>query len=255
MISFSEAQINGWIAGFVWPFIRMLALLGVAPVLGHRTVPVRVKVGLAFLFAILLAPTIQNGSQYAVASFDGLNLLVQQILIGIAMGFTLRLIFAAVELAGEIIGTQMGLNFAGFFDPQTAQQGTPIGAWLGVMMTLVFLALNGHLLVLYALADSFRIIPIAPNSISPDDWRRVVEVGAELFRIGLYASLPVITAMLVCNIALGVLGRIAPQLNVLAVGFSITILVGFSVLLLALPMMGAFLQNSIMRGIELMTLR
>lgn len=255
MISFSSVQIDAWIAGFFWPFVRMLALLSVAPVLGHRTVPARAKVGLAFLTALLLAPTVQNGSQYAIGSFDGLGLLIQQLLIGIAMGFILRLIFAAVELAGDIIGTQMGLNFAGFFDPQSAQQGTPIGAWLGVLLTLIFLSMNGHLLMLYALADSFRVIPIAPDAIAISDWRRVVGVGGELFRIGLYASLPVIAAMLVCNVALGALGRVAPQLNVLAVGFSITIMVGFLVLLLALPVMGTFLQQSILRGIDLMSVR
>jgi flagellar biosynthesis protein FliR len=255
MITFTSAQLDAWIAGFFWPFVRMLALLQTAPVLGHRSVPARAKIGLAILMTVVLAPTIQTGASIPIASSTGLVLLAQQILIGVAMGFTLRIIFAAVELAGEIIGTQMGLNFAGFFDPATAQQGTPIGAWLGLLLTLVFVAMNGHLLVLYALAESFRVLPIDPGAFSVDSWRHVVSVGGELFRIGVYASLPVMAAMLVCNLAMGVLARVAPQINVLAVGFSVTILVGFLVLVLALPVIGIFLEQSLLRGIDLARVR
>ncbi|MEO7403361.1 MAG: flagellar biosynthetic protein FliR [Burkholderiales bacterium] len=255
MLNFSSVQLDTWIAGFLWPFIRILALISSAPVIGHRGVPMRVKVGLAALMAMLIAPTIQNGDQFSIGSSAGFILVLQQVLIGVAMGFTLRIIFAAVELAGEVIGTQMGLNFAGFFDPQSSQQGTPIGAWLGLLITLIFLAMNGHLMLLASINESFRIVPIAPDAGLVGDWRKLALIGSELFRIGLYASLPVIAAMLTCNIALGVLARVAPQLNVLAVGFSITILVGFLVLYLSLPVIGVFLQGSIERGMGLMLWR
>jgi flagellar biosynthetic protein FliR len=254
MITLSAQQIDVWLAAIFLPLVRLLAFIGAAPIFGHMSVPVRVKVGLALAMTVALAPHLLVPA-HTLASAEGVILIAQQFLVGVAMGFTLRVIIAAIELAGEMIGMQMGLNFAGFFDPQTASQGTPIGAWLGLLALLVFLAANGHLVVLDALADSFRVIPIRPDAIQLADWRRLALVGAELFRIGLYVSLPVVGAMLVCNIALGVLARVAPQLNVLVIGFPVTILVGFTMLLAALPFIVPFLETALGRGIALISLK
>lgn len=255
MLSVSSAQLDAWIAGFLWPLVRILALVATAPLLGHRNVPVRVKIGLAVLTALVVSPALPDSARYSPASAIGLVVLFQQILIGVALGFTLRIVFAAIELGGEIIAAQMGLNFAGFFNPQSAQQGTPIGAWFGLLMMLVFLAMNGHLIMIQALVDSFAVAPIGVDGIGVGDWRRLALLGTDLFRIGVYAALPVIAAMLLSNLALGVLARIAPQLNLLAVGFSATILIGFAVLLLAMPAMGAYFQQSLERGLTMMVLR
>ena len=255
MVSFDLAQLDAWIATLLWPFVRILGLLASAPVLGHRSVPVRVKVGLALIATAVVAPTLNTGGQYSLASSQGLIVLAQQILVGVSMGFTMRLIFGAIELAGEVMGSQLGLNFAGFFDPQSAQIGTPFGAWLGVIATLIFLAMNGHLLMIFALSESFRVIPIAPEALLAADWRKYALLGSELFQIALLLALPIIVAMLVCNLGLGVLGRIAPQLNLLSLSFSVTIIVGLAVLALSLPAMGAFIQQTLERGVELMLLR
>lgn len=254
MIELGTRAIDAAIAGFLWPFVRILALIATAPVLGHRSVATRVKIALAALVTIIVAPNV-TVPPATLASSEGVILLVQQILIGIAMGFALRLVTAAIELAGEVIGLQMGLNFAGFFDPSTTNMGTPIGAWLGMLVTLVFLAMNGHLLVIYGVAESFRVFPIATDALAADDWRRLVGLGADLFRIGLYVALPVIAAMLVCNLGLGVLARVAPQLNVLAVGFSITLIVGFVVLTAAMPFVGQYIETMLGRGFEMMLRR
>lgn len=250
MIEVSGAQIEQWLAAFFYPLVRILALVASAPILGHMGVPLRVKVGLGLLIALTIAPTLPVPA-YTLASPAGVLLIASQMLIGIAMGFALRLIIAAIELAGELIGTQMGLNFAGFFDPQTASQGTPIGSWLGLIATLLLLCTNGHLIIIDALADSFRVIPIQPGAVALTDWKKLILLGSELFRIGLYVALPVLGAMLVCNIGLGVLTRVAPQLNVIAIGFPITLLVGFSMLMIALPFIVAYLEATIGRALSI----
>ena len=254
MIQFSSQALDLAIASILWPFIRILALVATAPVLGHRTVPVRVKVGLSLLVALLVAPTLSVPAS-PLASPAGIILLVQQILIGISMGFTLRIMIAAVELAGELIGLQMGLNFAGFFDPATSSQGTPVGAWLSMLVTLIFLAMNGHLMVLFGVVESFRVMPITPDAMAVGDWKRMATLGTELFRVGMYVALPILAAMLVCNIGMGVLARVAPQLNIFAVGFSITLLVGYFVLTLSMPSVGQYIESSLGRGLEMMIRR
>jgi flagellar biosynthesis protein FliR len=250
MVNITGGQIEQWIAVFFYPLVRILALVASAPVLGHSGVPMRVKVGLAMVVTIIIAPTLPVPLQ-PLASPAGIMLIAAQILIGLAMGFALRLVIAAIELAGELIGTQMGLNFAGFFDPQTASQGTPIGAWLGLLATLLLLCANGHLIMFDALADSFRLIPIRTDAVDLSNWKKLILFGAELFRIGLYVALPVLGAMLVCNIGLGVLARVAPQLNILAIGFPVTIIVGFTMLLAALPFIIVYLDATIARALSM----
>lgn len=254
MLQVTSQQLELWLAAFLLPLIRLLAFITTAPIFGHMSVPARVKVGLAFVATIAIAPTLPQ-PVYTLASADGVQLVIEQFLIGIAMGFSLQLIIASIQLAGELIGVQLGFNFAGFFDPQTASQGTPIGAWLGLLALLIFLSINGHLIVLDALADSFRALPLAPDAVRLTDWRRLALLGGELFRIGLYVALPVLGAMLVSNIALGLLARVAPQLNVLAIGFPVTLLVGFMILLASLPFILQFIESALGRGIAMSILK
>jgi flagellar biosynthesis protein FliR len=250
MINITGGQIEQWLAMYFYPLVRILALVASAPILGHIGVPMRVKVGLALVVTAIIAPTLPV-PMYSLSSPAGIMLIAAQILIGVAMGFALRLVISAIELAGELIGTQMGLNFAGFFDPQTASQGTPIGAWLGLLATLLLLCANGHLMMLDAVADSFRVFPIQPDVVDLTNWKKLILFGAELFRIGLYVALPVLGAMLVCNIGLGVLARVAPQLNILAIGFPVTIIVGFTMLLAALPFIIVYLDATIGRALSM----
>lgn len=254
MLQVTTQQLELWLAAFLLPLVRILAFVATAPIFGHMSVPVRAKVGLAFIATIAIAPTLPQPA-YTLASGEGVQLIIEQFLIGVAMGVSLQLVVAAIQLAGELIGVQMGFNFAGFFDPQTASQGTPIGAWLGLLALLIFLSINGHLLVLDALADSFRTMPMSPDAVRLTEWRRLALLGSELFRIGLYIALPVLGAMLVCNIALGLLARVAPQLNLLAIGFPVTLLVGFTILLSALPFILQYIESVLGRAVSMSILK
>jgi flagellar biosynthetic protein FliR len=249
MVSISAAQLYAIINAFFWPFVRLLSLFSSAPMLGDQTVPARVKIALAIACAILVAPTLSDAPTSSPFSGDGLMLLIQQVLVGVAIGLGMRFVFAAVELAGDMIGMQMGLSFATFIDPQNSTQTPIVGSFLGIIASLILLALNGHLLMIAALIDSFRTIPISAQSELALSVERLVALGAEIFRIGLHLSLPVLATLLVLNLAMGVLSRAAPQINIFAVGFPLTILAGLFLLGLSLPYMGAALERALVQAI------
>jgi flagellar biosynthetic protein FliR len=235
MISVTSAQLSAWLGAFIWPFFRILALVASAPILGNPSIPVRVKVGLAVVLTLVMAPILGSMPAVEPGSAIGLLILAQQIVIGVAIGFTMRVIFTAVEMAGNIASMQMGLGFATFFDPQNAAQSPVVGTFLGLLATLLFLALNGHLYMIEVLAQSFLALPVAPQPFSAAGWRALAGWGGEIFLAGLLLSMPIMAALLITNLALGIMTRAAPQLNVFSIGFPITLAAGFVVLAIALP--------------------
>jgi flagellar biosynthetic protein FliR len=250
MITFTSEQLAAWYGALFWPLTRVLALFASAPLLAHRAIPVRIKVALGLAIAIVLMPGVSAPPISDVMTAPGLALLVQNILIGLIIGFTVRLIFAALEITGELIGLQMGLSFAGFFNPATGQAQTPVASFVSALALLMFVAIDGHLLLIYALGESFRLFPLSGGEFAlPLTFERLVRYGAEMFAIGLAIALPFLAVMLLTNVVLGVLARIAPQLNIFAVGFPLTLLVGMAVLLLLLPHIEAPLRAALERGV------
>lgn len=243
MISISSAELNALLAAFVWPLARILALVLSAPVLGHSSLPLRARVALAVIVTVVVAPTIGSLPPVDPGSEAGLLVLAQQIVIGLALGFTMRIVFVAVEMAGELAGLQMGLGYATFFDPQSAGHVPVVGRFLGWVATLTFLALDGHLQMLYLLAVSFSMLPISPAPLDGSIFAMLAYWGAEIFRAGVLLALPLLAALLLANIALGVLTRAAPQLNLFAVGFPLTLALGLLMLGLALPFFGPVLER------------
>lgn len=238
MFSVTEAQLLEWLTPLLWPTIRVLALLAGMPVFSQRNMPMRVRVGLAVFISLAAQPSLPA---MPVVPLDNLPLLLmllaQQLLIGLSMGFAVRLVFAALEFAGELIGLQMGLNYAGFFDPATGSQGTASSRFFGTMVAFLFIAINGHLLLIQAVIQSFHAFPIGQEPFAflraaqPQTW------GAEIFRIGLWIALPLITMLMFVNLVLGVISRVAPQINVFSVGFPLTVSVGLVGMVATLPLM------------------
>ncbi len=237
MISVTEQQILAWLTPVIWPFMRALALLGSLPVFSQRAVPMRVKVSLALFIALAAQPSLPAMPVVPLDSPQAIMLVVQQLLIGLTLGFSVRLVFAAVELGGELIGLQMGLNFAGFFDPATASQGTASGRFFGTLVAFLFVLSNGHLAIIAALVQSFEVFKVGDEPFAflrqtqPQTW------GAEVFTLGLWIALPLVGMLLFVNLVLGVISRVAPQISVFSVGFPITVSVGLIGMLLTLPMM------------------
>jgi len=237
VISFTEAQILAWITPLVWPFLRALAMFQSLPVLGTRTVPQQVRIALSGFIAFAAQPSLPPVSPVALDSPEALLLVAQQVVIGLSLGFAVRLVFAAVEFAGELIGLEMGLNFAGFFDPLSATNATATSRFFGTLVAWLFIVMGGHLLVIAALVQSFQSFPAGPEpfafvaQMQPQRW------GAEIFATGLWIALPLVTMLLFVNLVLGTISRVAPQINIFAIGFPITLGVGLLGLLLTLPMM------------------
>jgi flagellar biosynthetic protein FliR len=250
MISFTAEQLAAWYGAVFWPLVRVLALFSVAPVLSHRAIPIRIKLGLALAIAVVLVPNLASPPITDVLSGAGLGLLVQNILVGVLIGFALRLIFAALELAGEIIGLQMGLSFAAFFNPTFGQTQNAVASFMSLLALLMFLAIDGHLMLIHALSESFRVYPIAGSAELPLGFERLVRMASDTFAIALTLALPFLAVMLLTNVVLGVLARVAPQLNVFAIGFPLTISVGLGVLFLLLPYIESPLRAALERGLN-----
>lgn len=253
MISITTAELNTLLAAFLWPLSRILALVATAPLLGNPSVPVRIKLGLAVMITVLVMPLVEKSlPQIDPASGVGFAILLQQVLIGIAMGLVMRIVFVAVEMAGELIGLQMGLGFAVFFDPQNSGQIDIVGRFLGVIASLAFLAIDGHLIMIALISQSFSTLPIGLEGMTNATFTTLANWGSEIFKSGLQLSLPVLTALLITNLALGVLTRVAPQLNIFAVGFPLTLSIGLLVMALSMPFYAPILEHLVQDGLNLM---
>lgn len=252
MISFTYAELSTFLASFIWPLSRILAFISSAPILSHRSIPTQVKIGFALLLTLIVVPTLQSLPSVDPGSEMGFLILMQQVVIGLAMGFAMRVIFVAIEMAGEIIGLQMGLGFALFFDPQNSGQVQLIGRFLGLIALLVFLAIDGHLQMIAILAQSFSILPIGIAGMPSLSFSVLANWGSEIFLLGMKLSLPILTTLLIANLALGILTRAAPQLNIFAVGFPLTLAIGLAMMSLVLPYYLPILEHMFQNGLRIM---
>ena len=234
MVAFSDAQLQAWMAAFMLPFFRILALFTAAPLLSLRSVPARARIGLAAVLAATIAPSVTVPVGIDPMSWTGLGFVAQEVAVGLAIGFAARLVFAAFDLAGEVIGLQMGLSFAGFFDPQGGT-GTAVGSFMNATATLMFVALNGPLLLIAATLRSFGTLPVGRVPFEFASRFDPVALGAEVFALGLLIAVPFLALILFVNLLLGVMSRVAPQLSLFSIGFPVTIGVGLVLLVLGLP--------------------
>jgi len=232
----------------MWPFVRFGAMFLVAPIFSARSIPVRIRIILAFSLAILVQPKV---GAVPVAEFLGggwVLLMVQQVLIGVLMGVILQVAFSAVVIAGQTIATSMGLGFASAVDPQNGVQVTVVAQFYTIIATLLLLALNGHLALIEILALSFEMVPLSTAAYSVEGLWQVVLWSGQMFVGGVLVSLPVVVGVLMVNLAFGIVTRAAPQLNIFAVGFPVTLLVGFVLMLIGVsalePVLPALFENS-----------
>jgi flagellar biosynthesis protein FliR len=235
MIHVTDAQLNAWLVGFILPLARILGLIMVAPGFGHNSVPAQAKIGLGVFITLAISPTLPAIEPIALYSFQGLVTLAMQTLIGIAMGFVMQLVFAAVEMAGDLIGLQMGIGFATLYDPNTASDSGVVSQFLSWLALLAFFATNAHLALIGTLAESFQALPITPHLLSGSGMKTIADSASVVFQAGLQLALPIIAVLLLTNIVLAVLTRSAPQMNIFAIGFPVTLGIGLIMLDLALP--------------------
>jgi flagellar biosynthesis protein FliR len=249
MLQLQLGQIETWVAQIFWPFVRIGACLMVAPIFGARFVPARVRIGLSLAIAALIAPLVPAPE---VAMFSGAGVVVtfQQILIGLALGFALQLVFDALALGGQLLANSMGLSFAFNVDPLRGSSTPALGQFYTILATLTFLSLGGHLVLLEILVQGFQSMPVGTDGIGRTGLWTLALWGSHLFIGAVLIALPGMTALLIVNLAFGVVSRAAPTLNLFAVGFPVSLVFGLVILLVGLPAMQQAFVTLMTEGLD-----
>lgn len=251
MVSLSETQLMNWLTPILWPFLRVLAVFSSAPVFSSKAFPVRARIGLALLVAVAAQPSLQAQPVLSLLDSRAAAAVIHQVAVGLAIGFATRLVFAAFELAGEVVGFQMGLNYASFFDPSLNTQSSAAASFFGQVTLFMFVVMNGHLTVLMAVIQSFDAFPL--DQVDPGALRglNLVGLGGHLFASAFWIALPMIAVLMFVNLGLGIVSRVAPQMNIYAVGFPITLTVGLVAMAFTLPLLDQPMMELMDRTITL----
>ncbi len=228
------APILEMIGNYIWPFIRIGALVMVMPVIGGAFVPAKVRMLLALALTIVIAPALPGSPPLDLMSFQGLVMIARELLVGIAIGFVVQLVFDAIALGGQVISMSMGLGFAVFVDRQHGVNIPVLGQLFMMLGMLMFLSLDGHLAMIRLLADSFQVLPLTAGGLSQIAVAEILEWAGQVFVVAAKIALPAITALVIVNLSFGVMSRAAPTLNLFAIGFPIAMLLGFAVIFLTM---------------------
>ena len=234
-MEFTESQINQWLADFFWPLVRIAALFMVAPIFSVRQIPIRFRMLLAVLITVLVQPVLPPTPVVTVFSAEAILIAVQQIGIGAALGFLMQMAFNALIFGGQVMAYSMGLGFANMVDPANGVSVPVVAQFWLILAMLAFLMMNGHLVLIAAIVDSFSVLPIATDSLGRAGLWELLGWASRMFASGLLMAMPVIIALLLVNIGMGVVSRAAPQLNIFAVGFPLTLTMGFVLIWITLP--------------------
>jgi flagellar biosynthetic protein FliR len=234
-VNFTEAQIQAQVAAFIWPLLRISAMFVAIPLFSLRAVPARVRLILSVALTFVVMPLLPAFPAVAMFSYEGIGVAIAQVMIGLSTGFIVQLIFAAVIFAGQGVALSMGLGFASMVDPQNGQQVPVVAQLYVITSTLIFLSLDGHLLLIKMLLDSFTSLPIGIDGITKADIWAIIAWSSRMFAGGLLLAMPVIVSLLLVNISFGVATRAAPQLNIFSVGFPVTLMLGILLIWLTLP--------------------
>ena len=220
------------LTAYLWPFIRISAAVVVMPVLGGSFAPMRVKILLAMSLTLVIAPILPASPPLDLLSGPGVLLLLQEVLIGLSIGFVVQLVFDAIALGGQVISMTMGLGFAVFIDRQNGVNIPVLGQFFMILGMLVFLSLDGHLAVIELLANSFLWMPLTEPGLGRAAFAGILEWSGQVFLIAARIAIPAVTALMIVNISFGVMSRAAPTLNLFAIGFPAAMLLGFTVIFL-----------------------
>ncbi|WP_447927603.1 MULTISPECIES: flagellar biosynthetic protein FliR [unclassified Vreelandella] len=252
MVDITFTQLQAWLVAFFWPFVRITGFMAIAPLWGHSSIPNQVKVGLAALVSIVIAPVLPPMPEVAIFSWASLGIMIEQLLVGLAMGLVMHIIFAVVQASGEFIGLQMGLAFASFFDPSSGTNIMVLSRILYMITLLMFLALNAHLMVLETLIMSFQTLPVGLGGLNPNAFELLARYAGTIFASGMLLALPLVASLLIISLSLGILNRSAPQLTVFNIGFPTSLTVGLVLLMVLMTDIGRFLQPLFSQGINFM---
>lgn len=219
----------------VWPFCRIAAALAAAPILGEVMVPVRIRLLIALILAVVVQPGMPAPPAIDALSPQGMAAVAEQVLIGGLLGFMFHLVLSALQIFGTIASSQMGLSMAQINDPMNGQMADVLTSVMYVVFILLFFAVDGHLILTHVLARSFAVWPVGSFAFDLDALKRLAFAVGWIFSAALALALPLMFATLVVQVGLGLLNRAAPALNLFALGFSVTTMFGLLLLTLLLP--------------------
>lgn len=225
-MQYSDAEIATFVQQYFLPFARISAMFMVMPVIGSRTVSPRVRLVLALLVTLIAVPLLPPLTNLGSLSFATILMVIQEIVLGLAVGFIFQVVFQVFILTGQIMAIKMGLGFASMNDPTNGVQTTALSQFFLMLVTLMFVSVDGHLVLIKLLLESFTSMPAGTWFLNADFFQSLVSLASWMFTAALVFSLPVLTSLLIVNIAFGVMSRAAPQLNIFAVGFPFTLVVG-----------------------------
>jgi flagellar biosynthetic protein FliR len=234
-LNFTEAQVLGQVAAFIWPLMRITAMFIAIPVFSIRAVPARVRLILSVAITFVIMPLLPSLPTVEIFSYEGAMVAIAQVMIGLLSGFIVQLVFSAVIFAGQGIALSMGLGFAAMIDPQNGQQVPVVAQFYVINSTLIFFSLDGHLLLIKILLDSFTTLPIGVDGVAKSGIWAIIAWSSRMFAGGLLLAMPVIVSLLLVNVSFGVATRAAPQLNIFSVGFPVTLMLGMLLIWLTLP--------------------
>lgn len=205
------------------------------PLFSIRAVPARVRLVLSVAITLVVMPLLPPLPAVEMFSYSGFMMAIAQVLIGLTSGFILQLVFAAIVFAGQGIALSMGLGFSMMVDPQSGQQVPVIAQFYTVTATLIFISMDGHLLLIQMLLDSFKALPVGVDGIDKANIWSILMWSSKMFAGGLLLSMPVVASLLLVNVIFGVAARAAPQLQIFSVGFPVTLMLGLLLIWKTLP--------------------
>jgi flagellar biosynthesis protein FliR len=243
-ISLAELQ------AFLLIFLRVGAMLLTLPIFGSASIPAAFKIGLSFAITLLLYPILNLDDFPAQLNVFSLGIgMISEILMGVIIGLSVRMVFAGVQLAGQLVGFQMGFAMAEVVDPQTSEQIPLLGELNNIVAILIFLTINAHHWFLHAVVDSFRLVPPCSFQFSNSLMAQLVDMGGDMFVIAIKVGAPVIAALFLMSVAFGLAARTVPQMNIFFVAMPIKILVGLLFIGLSFPYLLSFMKT-VFAGLE-----
>lgn len=234
MLDLPVNELTSMMAGFLWPLFRITAFFMFMPIISSQLVPTRVRLGLAVLVTLAVAPLLPTMPVMDGLSFDVYLLVGQQLLIGFSMAFIFQMFFQIFVLVGQIMAMQMGLGFASMMDPVNGISVAILSQFYLMLVMLMFVCMNGHLVVIEVFIESFKTMPVGAEVFEVGIFMQLVKWASWMFASALVIALPAVCALLVVNFAFGIMNRAAPQLNVFALGFPVSMLAGLMIVFVTL---------------------
>jgi flagellar biosynthetic protein FliR len=249
MYELDSMLISGWISSSVLPFFRIGAFFMASPIFGTQLIAARTRIVIAFLTTLLLVPNLPAMPAVDALSIQALILVSQQIIIGVAMGVAMQVFLQLFVVAGQLIAMHMGLGFASMVDPSNGVSVTVLSQFHLMLVTLVFVSMNGHLAMIEIMAESFYALPVGTAFLTNNAMLALASSGSWMFASALLMALPAVAALMVINLSLGIVTRAAPQLNIFALGFPSMLILGLWIILITMngyvPLFDRFTQEAL----------